>query len=135
MTIEQDRNAITALLQDMTHAWRTGEYEGLVRLFHPHMVIAAPGLFEDRVVGREACIQTYRDFGERARITDYHEEEPWIGIWGPTATASYSWVMAWDDEDGASAAAGRDVLALNKGEDGWRIVGRLMIEETLTKPA
>jgi ketosteroid isomerase-like protein len=125
-----DHTAIATLLHRMSEAWRAGRFDTLEEIFHADMVIAAPGTFDARITGREACIQTYRDFAERATITAYQEEPVWIGVWGPTANASFGWQIAWDDETGAHTASGRDVLCLNKGDDGWRVVGRLMLEET-----
>lgn len=126
----EDRTAIEGLIGRMNEAWRAGRVEQLAHYMHEDMVIAAPGQLPRPIEGREDCIESYRDFLARVRITDYAEDRPWITVWGSTGVAIQPWVMAWEDETGAHGAAGQDVYALTKGEGGWIVVGRMMLEQS-----
>lgn len=130
MMLEQDQSVIAGMLAQVTAAWRSGAFEALAPLLHEHMVIAAPGVLEERVIGRDACIEVYRDFYDAASITAFEEETPFIAVWGHTAVASRTWAMTWDDAEGPHAATGQDVYALSRLEGEWRIVGRMLLETT-----
>lgn len=128
----EDRDAVADVLVRLSQAWRAGRFDALEEVFHPDAVIAAPGAFDAPIRGREACIETYRGFLSAATITEYQEQPAWIGVWGSTATASFAWVIAWEDGEGVHCATGQDVLALAKSETGWQIVGRLLLEQART---
>jgi hypothetical protein len=128
MSIAAERAQISDLLRTLTISWRTGDWAALEPIFHERMVIGAPGQTMTLIEGREACIETYRDFGERVVIETYSEDTAWIGVWGETAVASYAWDMTWTDDEGFHAANGQDVLTLAKERGGWRVVGRMLLE-------
>lgn len=128
MSIATDRAVIGELLRKLTMAWRSGDFDALAPIFHERMVIGAPGQIMTLIEGREACIDTYRDFGERSMIETYTEDPAWIGVWSDAAVASYAWDMTWTDDDGFHAASGQDVLTWSREDGVWRVVGRMMLE-------
>jgi hypothetical protein len=128
MSIAAERATISDLLRQLTRAWRTGDFASLEPIFHNDMVIGAPGQTMTLIEGREACIETYRDFSERAIVETYTEDPAWIGVWTNTAVASYAWDMTWTDDEGFHASSGQDVLTLAKEEGAWRVVGRMLLE-------
>lgn len=128
MSIASERAVISDLLRRLTMAWRSGDYAALEPIFHDEMVIGAPGQTMTLIEGRDACIDTYRAFTERAVIETYTEDPAWIGVWTDTAVASYAWDMTWTDDDGFHAASGQDVLTLAKERGAWRVVGRMLLE-------
>jgi hypothetical protein len=128
MSIAAERATFSDLFRKLTFAWRTRDLAGLELIFHRDMVIGAQGQTMTLIEGRDACIETYRDFAERAIIETYTEDPAWIGVWTDTAIASYAWDMTWTDEEGFHAASGQDVLTLAKEEGAWRVVGRMLLE-------
>lgn len=128
MSTSDERAIIADLLRKLTMAWRSADFAALEPIFHDRMVIGAPGQTMTLIEGRSACIDTYRDFVERVVIETYTEDPAWIGVWGDTAVASYSWDMTWTDDEGFHAASGQDVLTWSKDGGSWRVVGRMLLE-------
>ena len=65
-----EREAVAALLREITAAWREGRVGDLAPLFHERMVIAGPG-HKAYASGRTACVESYREFASgRNRITE-----------------------------------------------------------------
>ncbi|MDR7420135.1 MAG: DUF4440 domain-containing protein, partial [Armatimonadota bacterium] len=72
---ETARETIQRLLKEINAAWLGGDADRLAAYFHERMVIVSPR-FQDRVEGRAACVASYREFVQSARIHHYHETEP-----------------------------------------------------------
>lgn len=128
MNVADERATIADLLRTLTLSWRGGDYAALEPLFHERMVIGAPGQTLTLIEGRAACVETYREFGERVVVETYTEDPPWIGVWGDTAVSTYAFTLSWTDDDGFHAAAGQDVLTWSKEGGTWRVVGRMLLE-------
>ena len=128
---QDERPAVLAFLGRMSAAWQARRYEELAACFDERMVIAAPG-FQARVEGREACVESYREFQSRVTITEYREDVPTVDVWGDTAVATYGWEMAWDAGGTHNRESGFDVFVLRRdggASDGgasgvWRAVWR-----------
>ncbi len=125
-----DREAIETLIGKMGELWRAGRIDALAEYFDENMVLAAPGQSARPIEGRDECLETYRDFLAGVRVTDYAIEDPWIAVWGATGVAVLPWMITWEDEDGVHGASGQDVFTLTKRDCGWRVVGRMLLEQT-----
>lgn len=79
MTVEE---TIAAL----TRSWLEGRYEEPAGYCHPDVVLMPPG-FTARVAGRDACVQSYRDFGAAATVREFTPAPPQVDVWGHTAVA------------------------------------------------
>jgi hypothetical protein len=114
-------------LARLSAAWRGRRYDELAALLDEHVVLAAPG-FVGRREGRDAVVESYREFMERATITEYREGAPTIDVWGDTAVAAYHWEMAWRSGGVPNRGSGHDVLVLRRAPDdgAWRAVWRTM---------
>ena len=125
---EADR--VRRVVARISAAWQACRFDDLASCFDAEMVIVAPG-FQARVEGRAACVETYREFMERVRVTEYHESEPAVHVWGATAVASYRWEMAWDAGGTPNRDTGHDVLVFRRVQDGpdqpWRAVWRTIV--------
>jgi hypothetical protein len=125
----RDRQDIGDLLQHITSAWREARYDDLLDAFHPRIVFSAPG-FQARLEGREACIESYREFVERATVTEYVQSEPRIDTWSGTAVASCQWRMTWAAAGSTHSESGHDVFVFTRAADsprGWRAVWRTIV--------
>lgn len=124
-----DRRDVAGALARLSAAWQARQYDALEALFDPDIVFALPG-GAGRVHGRAAIVESYREFMERATITEYREEPPSIDVWGDTAVATYRWEMAWLAGGVANRESGTDVFVLRRTAPGaWRAVWRTMIVE------
>jgi ketosteroid isomerase-like protein len=120
------------VLSNISEAWQLRQYDKLASHFDPDMTIVSPG-FERRVQGRAACVDSYREFMDRATIERYEEAVPVVDVWGDTAVATYRWEMAWTAEGTADDEAGHDIVVLRRssrdGVEAWRVVWRAVTSE------
>jgi hypothetical protein len=114
---------IERLLKTINQSWLEGRWEDLEDSLHQDMVITAPGL-KAGGRGREACIQSYRNFAARAEILDYRESDRAIDVWGDTAVASYRYEMSYRLSDQEHHDTGYDVFVFSRQEGKWRAVWR-----------
>jgi ketosteroid isomerase-like protein len=128
--VRVDEQEIRALIDRMNRAWLEGPIEELPKAldscFHPAMVIRG-GDLQVHGAGKEACIQSYVDFARTAEVRECNLEEPSIDLAGDTAVAVYGWEMTWEMDGQTHHEAGSDILALARGESGWRITWRALL--------
>ena len=123
-----DVNPIRETVRGITAAWREGRLDDLSRFYRPDVVFVQPGL-KARVEGREACVQSYREFLAMAIVHGYVEDEPLIDSFGETAIAATRFEIDYELATGRYQEAGQDVLVLTRDEDGWRVAWRTLISE------
>jgi uncharacterized protein (TIGR02246 family) len=122
-------------LRAISAAWQERRYNELAQLFADEIVFALPG-FTGRLEGAPAVVASYREFMERATLTEYREDAPQIDVWGDTAVATYRWEMAWLAGGVPNREAGHDAFVLRRGGDGqWRAVWRTMTFEPQSNDA
>jgi len=127
-TAEDARAELRAVLRKLSAAWQTRRFDELAALFDENIVMVLPA-FSGRIEGREAVVDSYREFMESAAVSDYEEDLPTIDVWGDTAIASYHWEMTWIGRGKAETAAGYDAFAFLRNDDdggSWRAVWRTM---------
>ena len=86
--IERDREEIRQILKDINEAWTKGNTDDLNKYFHEDMIIAQPG-FGIHGDGRNACVDSYKEFAAMASVQGLRESEHIVLVWGDTAVASY----------------------------------------------
>ena len=122
----QDHEAIAGLVRQINAAWTQGQPERLQAYFHEAMVIVPPG-FQDRVEGRSACVESYREFVQSATVQRYHESSPDIDIVGDTAVATYRFEIVYTIDTTDFQEAGRDVFVFARSAGTWLAVWRTVI--------
>jgi hypothetical protein len=131
MPSDAQASEVAATLHRMSSAWRERRYDDLALLFDEHIVFALPG-FAERLEGRAATVDSYREFMNRVTLTEHWESVPDITVWGDTSVAIYRWEMRWLSGGVANHGAGHDVFVLRAAPDapaGWRAVWRTMTFE------
>lgn len=120
------RAAVAAAYARLSAAWRNARYDELAAALDEHVVMALPG-FAGRVEGRDALVQGYRDFMQRATLTHYDEGPPDVDVWGDTAVVTCRWEMRWLDGGEENRAAGHEAFVFRRTAGGeWRAVWRTM---------
>ena len=114
------------IVQRINRAWRRGDADGMGELFHADAVIVHPG-FEGRTVGREACVESYREFTAQATVRRLAELDPQIDVVGDTAVVTYGFEIDYDMGRETRAEKGRDVFVLTRGKGSWRVVWRTLV--------
>lgn len=120
-----DAAGLQRALDTITAAWTAGQTEALHQLFHPDMVIEGPH-HQLYVSGREACVESYREFCANARVLSYAASAPIIRQWGDTAVCGYSWTMNWQRDGALVSDAGTDQFVFGRYDGRWLAVYRLV---------
>lgn len=125
-------DAIRETIRAINAAWREGRVDDLGQYFHPSIAFVTPG-FGQTVEGRDACVESYRQFLATARIDDYREDEPTLHVAGTTAVAHFHWAMTYGYEGRTWRETGRDLLVFTLVEGTWLAVWRMLIQESATE--
>jgi hypothetical protein len=83
-----EQEAVWEVMQAINRAWVHGRPDEMEPHLHPDMVIVTSDV-EYRADGRDACIDTYKDFCKRATIQDYKEDQPNVDIFDEQAVVIY----------------------------------------------
>lgn len=121
-----DTDEIWELIQRMNNAWAKDGPEQLASFFHEDIVMVHPD-FTQRTEGRDACVASYEDFRKQATILDFKIENPGIDVFGDTAIATYSYLIAYEMGGERFNDTGRDLFIFVRETGLWQAVWRTMI--------
>jgi ketosteroid isomerase-like protein len=123
-----DSDAIADLIERVNEAWRGKRYDDIGTLVDNDVVIAPPGT-PDRIRGRDAYVQSYRDYDAAARTIEFTPEPPLVDVIGSIAVAICPFRVVYELGETVFREAGRDLLVFVRKTDGWRIVWRSMVTD------
>jgi len=126
-SVEQHvREEIRQLLRSINQAWTQGHTEDLALYFRDDVVIVNPG-FQGRLEGKQACIDSYKEFVDQATIQDYQEAEIVVDVWEDTAVASYHFEIDYKMSGTEYHDTGHDLFVFVREGEQWRAVWRTLI--------
>ena len=114
---------IRKMVGRLNAAWVEGRPDDLPQFFHEDVVLAAPDL-EKRLVGRDACVQSYRDFISQATVHQFEMKDVEVDVFGAAAVAACPYTIEYQLGERRFRATGRDLLVLVRDGGGWRVVWR-----------
>ena len=119
---------VSLALRRLSESWRNRRYDELRDCFHDSAVMVAPG-FSGRVVGREAVVESYREFMDRSTLDSYSEAQATIETFENTAIVHYRWDMVWTSGGKQDRGSGHDlfVFAREPQSGRWKAVWRTMV--------
>lgn len=120
-----DHEDVAGVVQAMNDAWIEGRIDDLVPLFHEDVVMAAPD--GNRISGRDAMIESFRQYVAVAKTHEFTTEALGVDVFDGTAVATMRFRVRYEISGELYAETGREILALSRGDDGWRIVWRTQI--------
>ncbi len=123
---EKSKKEITGVIKNINLSWVEGHPENLGEYFHENMMIVSPEL-EVKGKGKEACIKSYVDFINRAKVNGYTLGDPDIYVFGNTAIVSYKYDIAWEMNGQLFKESGRDLFVLTRADGKWLAVWRKLI--------
>jgi hypothetical protein len=128
-----DEQSVLRVVEEISRAWLDGHADAMKPHIHPEIGLAFPG-FSGRTRGAEAFLAGFRDFCAEARVLSFQASDHQVDVIGPTAVASFRFVMVYERQGVRFRATGRDlwVFALERGD--WTAVWRTMLE-TSEEPA
>ncbi|MEM9555482.1 MAG: nuclear transport factor 2 family protein [Acidobacteriota bacterium] len=123
------RAEIRDLIAAVDRAWLDAEPERLADSFHERVVFEAPG-FIGRIVGREDCLDSYRQFVDQATIDRFETGTPQVDVFGPTAVAVRSLDIEYTLANETHRERAHEAITLTRarrrGGSVWLIVWRLI---------
>jgi hypothetical protein len=114
------------VVRRINQAWVLGRTEDLEALLHPSMVVVPPPP-DDAVRGRDACIESYREFALAARVLHFEELHPTVEVFGETAIATYDFAITYEADGTYTTERGREIFVLAREEGRWRAVWRTQL--------
>jgi len=122
------KKTIRNIIRRINELWLKKRYDEIGELLSEYVVIAPPG-FEGRIHGREAYVQSYREYDQSATTREFSSDEPEIDIIGDTAVAVCPFFVVYEFEGKTYQENGRDMLVFSRFAGEWRVVWRTMQTE------
>jgi len=117
---------IESLAREINQAWLGGDLDWLRRHFDPEIVMVAPG-FGGRVIGAQACVQSFEDFLTNAEVSDFAESDVHADVRGDTAIATFRFRIAYRLNEKDYEDSGWDIWVFARQEAGWIAVWRAQV--------
>jgi hypothetical protein len=114
-----DGDDVASIAAAINDAWVNGRFDELREYFHTDVVLAQPGLAR-RIVGRDALIDSYRQFAAEA-AGSFRAGEIRVDAAGDSAVTTMPWTT---DEE-----RGWDLLVFGKRDGRWVVVWRTIVVE------
>jgi ketosteroid isomerase-like protein len=120
-----DHQAIRSAVRAINEHWRGKQYDRLGALLAAEAVIAPPG-FGRRIRGRDAYVQSYRDYDEAATTVAFSAGDPEVDIIGDVAVAVCPFRVVYEISGTTHREHGHDILVLSRLRGEWKVVWRTM---------
>ena len=124
--LDKQKVEVLNVMQAINRAWRESDFDGFEQFFREDVIMAMPG-FEQKVEGRQALCDSYRQFAANSTIHEYTEGEPSIDILDNVAVVTYSFTMDYEVESGRYEESGRDLYLFIRDDEGWKAAWRTMM--------
>lgn len=124
---ERAAEEVLAVVRRLNAAWPAGRLEELAGLFDPAVVLVHLDPGAGRLTGRDAVVDSYRQFLDQAELHRFEMDAVDADVFGTTAVASCTYTVDYGLEGGRWVESGRELLVLRSGDPGWRIVWRAVV--------
>jgi hypothetical protein len=126
-TRSQNVDVLQELMKNINETWLKGRAAELKAFFHPHIRFVSPDL-KTLGEGYQACINSYADFTNNARVLSFSESDFDIQTWGSSAVVSYRFEIEYDLEGEIHRDSGRDMFFFTNQDSRWLAVWRILLE-------
>ncbi len=120
-----DEETIQSAVREINEHWRTGEYDRIGARLAGDVIIAPPG-FDGRVRGRDAYVQSYRDYDQGVRTLDFAAGDPQVDLIGDVAVAVTPFRVVYEVHGTRHQESGHDILVFSRLHGEWMVVWRTM---------
>jgi ketosteroid isomerase-like protein len=119
-----DREELSAALDQIIQSGMGGRTEGLARILDDQIVMVFPG-FGRQAQGKDTMLGGFKDFAANAEVLRHRETDEQIDIIGDAAVASYHFEIIYAREGTTYRSTGRDLwFFIDRRAAGWRCGGR-----------
>lgn len=124
-TLPQTRE-IESLVERLNDSWLNDKLENMDMFFHKQVVMLQPGT-NKKVIGREALIDSYREFVESSEVSDFRTKDLAIDVFEDTAVVFYTFRIKYRVETTNYDEEGSEILILHRHNERWLIVWRMQM--------
>jgi ketosteroid isomerase-like protein len=124
-TLPQTRE-IESFVERLNDSWLNDKLENMDMFFHKQVVMLQPGT-NKKVIGREAMIDSYREFVESSEVSDFRTKDLAIDVFEDTAVVFYTFRIKYRVETTNYDEDGSETLVLHRHNDRWLIVWRMQM--------
>jgi len=122
---ENDTAHLQNIVREINEDWRARRYDRIGTRIADDAIIAPPG-FDGRIRGRDAYVQSYRDYDQAATTLKFVAGEPQIDVVGDVAVAVTPFEVIYRIESRRHHETGHDILVFSRIGGQWQIVWRTM---------
>ena len=119
---------IKAIVEGINAAWLAGRFDELRDYFHPDVVLAQPGVAR-RAVGRDALIDSYRQFAAAATMHSFTPGEVHVDAAGDSAVTTMPWEMDYEMDGQRYQERGWELLVFGRRDGRWVVLWRTVVVE------
>lgn len=123
-----DKEAIQRVVRRIHELWLSRRYDEIGEILSEHAVIAPPG-FDRRIRGREAYVESYREYDQAATTHEFSPGEPEVDIMGDVAVAVCPYSVVYELEGKTYREKGHDLLVFSWSAGEWSVVWRTIQTE------
>lgn len=123
MEDQKIKEDVWQFIQNLNRLWTVGKSaQGLEDYFHENMVAITPSA-KERIVGKEACVASWQNFAQSAKIHFWKELDPEVQLFnkGNSAVVTYYFDMSFDFSGQGVDMCGRDMFVVTRT---GKMVGR-----------
>lgn len=122
----EDAEAIWRRVRRANDAWTGGRPLETASLFHPDVVMLSPS-GEIVMEGRDAMVESFVAYCERATTHAFRELEHRVRLFGGSALLTYAFEVEYELDGERRRERGRELLVFARNGDAWRAVSRMQL--------
>ncbi len=127
MAQSDDIEYLEQLMKAINEAWLQQQFDRFDLYFHEEIVFNSPD-FSRQIKGRDACVQSYRDFMRLATIDFFQTQSPQIDQSETTAVVKVPFEMHYRINEKNFREKGLDIFVCTDFQDRWVAVWRYMVQ-------
>ena len=131
-TKQDPAKEVRQMLTGINEAWIAGRWSELAEYFHEDMVISKPGQ-ERRGCGKQACLDSYKSFVDRAVVRGFEASDHQIDVWDDTAVASYRFEISYQMNGQDHRDTGIELYVFIHQYGRWLAIWRTLIPQPAAK--
>ena len=124
--------AIKRIAHAISEHWKLKDYEGIGTFLADDVVTARPRS-DERIHGRAAYVQSYRDYDQAAGTLEYLAGDPQVDLVGNTAVAVCPFEVIYKIQGTKHHEKGNNILVFSLSHGTWKVVWRTMQVEAVTE--
>jgi len=121
--------AVERRLRRLNALWLENDYDALATFFHPRAVLLTPGA-ERSIVGREAIVDGYRQFGSMGKVHEFAVKRVEVHTYAALALCHLRFEIDYEINQQHFRESGTEVYVLSKTEQDWQVVWRTQIAQS-----